>query len=233
MVFLRVFISITLLATSPMALCQSSITYTWGTSTGAQRLVTSDGSPIEIDEFSIELGSFLNGFIPTLENIEQWAGNWGIFDAVTTPDSDSSDGFIASGEQSRFVGSAGLTLGQTSDSEDSNNTDVFAPGSQAYVFIRNADIIEAGTEFLLYTSEEGVAWQFDSVQNSSISFSPVWFVSQADTVLFGGLNGEAGPGGFTDTSGDFVLRTHSVIPEPSVALLFVFAALSLLRRSRY
>ena len=91
----------------------------WGTSAVTDKVITSSGTAITLAEFSIELGGFGGGFIPTASNVEQWVANWQIFDAVTDPDSDingpkdpsgnptSADGFVADAADptnARFLG---------------------------------------------------------------------------------------------------------------------------------
>ncbi|MFC0018558.1 PEP-CTERM sorting domain-containing protein [Roseibacillus persicicus] len=213
----------------------------WGTSTVAQKIITSTGAPISQPEFSIELGAFALGFTPTASNYSEWVNNWMVFDAVTSPDTDTSgaggtqaDAFISVGVNSRFVGTGFLETGQTSTSEDSNGTDVFAAGEQAYVFIRNSDTPDENAEWLLYTSSVDNSWEFPQAEGGQSQFPATWYVSEADQAIWGAVNGTVTGGGpHTDTSTDFVLRTHTFVPEPSsFFLLFIGLGASLTRRSR-
>ncbi len=188
---------------------------TWGTGTRFEQLITSDGSPLTPNDFSFELGGFTNGFVPTAANIDEWVENWHVFDAITSPDADTSDGFIQGAAGSRFVGNASLNM-QISTSEDADLNFAFTPGTQAYVFIRNSDTPTFGSEWLLYTSEQGIDWEFPAV--SGLSFSVNWFAGDnepelAEQVVWGGINGvnvnDGSAGEFTDTSTDFLLRTHT------------------------
>ena len=220
---------------SPLTVqAQAPVQINWGTATVVQDLITSDGSAVSASEFKIELGGFVGGFVPTNANIEDWVSNWQVFDAITTPDTDPSDAFIAgSGTSSRFVGSDFLAPGQTSLSADSNGVDIFGAGEQAYVFIRNSDTTDVGSEWLLYTSQEGNDWVFPAAQ---LQFSPMFFVSDVDEVLFGSVNGDLiGEGVFTDSSSDFVLRTHTfgvAVPEPTTGILLLGSTLGLLLRRK-
>ncbi len=217
-----------------------------GSSTLGVPVVQSDGSPITLAEFSIEFGAFTSGFTPTTSNIDQWVSNWNVFDAITDPDSDPSDGFVPNpggSSGSAFVGQATLRGGSplilqnSSDSEDADPNFAFAPGSQGYVFIRNADTTGVGSEFLLYTSENNLGsgdniWAFPTAGGSQqTTGSLVWGIEDTDTVIFGGANGITGAGEFTDT-GVPVIRTHTFVPEPSTSLFVLLGGLLVLRRRR-
>ena len=215
----------------------------WGTALTNHKLIKSDGSPLSISEFTIEIGGFSGGFVPTSTNYNQWLANWMIFDAITDPDSDtngpggtSADVFVSGGgTDARFLGTAHLLADQTSDSEDANGTDVFTAGLQAWVFIRNSDTISATTEWLLYTSTGPDSWEFPDVAGSPPGSSESWLLAQADSVKWGSiLEKIVGEGEFTDKSSDFSLRTHRfpVIPEPGSMSLVLLGAIFLLRRQR-
>lgn len=167
--------------------------------------------------------------------------NWQVFDAVTDPDTDASgpkgagaDGFISStGTNARFVGTGFLQSDQTSSSEDANGVDAFLAGQQAYVFIRSGDTPTPGTEWLLYTSTSGEVWEYPAVSGGQQSTPLSWFAGEADSAIWGAVNGGNGPNGErTDLSTDFVLRTHTFVPEPSSALLLFLGSVFLVRRKR-
>lgn len=225
---------LTALIPSGLLAQQSPLQIDWGTSTIADTIVDSNGDAISVDDYAIELGGFAAGFVPTAANIGDWVNNWQVFDAVTAADTDTADSFVAgTGTDARFVGSALLDTDQTSLSEDGNGVDVFEAGSQAYVFVRNQDEIGPDSEWLLYTSESGEDWEFPSVTGTQTQFPLTWFVSEVDTVLFGAANTTiVGDGEFTDTSPNFVLRTHTFVPEPSTSLLLLGASLGLVGRRR-
>jgi hypothetical protein len=214
----------------------------WGTSAVTDKIITSDGSPISLAEFSIELGGFGGGFIPTAANVTDWVNNWEVFDAVTDPDTDTSgpkgetaDGFITGpgATDARFVGTGFLQNDQTSSSEDANGIDTFGPNQQAYVFIRNSDTTGEDAEWLLYTSNAGDIWEYPTVAGGQPDTPDSWFVGEADTAIWGGVNGTIEGGGrHSDTSTDFILRTHTFVPEPSSASLLVLGCIALLRRRR-
>ena len=206
----------------------------WGTSFEFGSVIASDGSALTLDEFSFELGSFGLGFEPTASNTDEWLQNWKVFDAITSPDTDTSDGLANNGGASSFfAGSASVNLDRTSDSEDANPTDQFAAGEQAYVFIRNDDVPEFGSEWLLYTSDSGTPWVFPG----GFAEHLLWSLGDADTVVWGAVNDSTiGAGEFTDSSTEFFVRTHGFegvsIPEPTSLSLCGVAALFLSRRKR-
>ncbi|MDP0491606.1 MAG: PEP-CTERM sorting domain-containing protein [Verrucomicrobiota bacterium JB023] len=208
----------------------------WGTSAVNQKIITSDGFGISLNEFSIELGGFADGFIPTESNVDDWVANWQVFDAVTSGDSDSSDNFASLGigsTQARFVGSDLLESGQTSASADSNGTDTFGPAQQAYVFIRNVDTPGPDAEWSLYTRTSDDAWVYPTVTGGQPATPLSWYLSQADTAVWGSVNGTIDGGGLhSDSSVDFVIRTHTFVPEPGSALLVLLASGCLAMRRR-
>lgn len=215
----------------------------WGSAAIYQKMITSDGAVVSASEFSVELGGFSGGFVPTASNFDEWIEHWMVFDAITDPDPDTNgpggttaDGFLSgSGTDARFVGTGHLLSDQTSASEDGNGTDTFASGLQAYVFIRNSDTPDEDAEWLLYTSTTGNDWEFPTATGGQTTFPETWFVSEADTAVWGGVHGTINGGGeHTDMSTDFILRTHSfaVVPEPGLMALVVCGALTFLRRRR-
>lgn len=225
---------VSLLIFLPIAVqAQSPLQIDWGSSTIVDTITDSTGAPISSSTYAIELGGFSSGFVPTQANVDDWLANWQVFDAVTDPDSDSGDFFIAgSGTDARFAGTDFLDIDQTSLSEDGNGTDIFAVGSQAYVFIRNSDVTNPNSEWLLYTSQSGEDWEFPAVQGGQTQVPLTWFAGEADEVVFGGIHDAAGPGEFTSTGTDFLLRTHTFVPEPSTALLVLAASCALGCRRR-
>ena len=229
-----------LVATSSGLFGQSPLQIDWSTSLVLAPIVTSNGSALSLSKFSIELGGFANGFVPTSANIDEWVSNWRVFDAITDseppPESDSdvknADIFVTDGSNSRFAGTGFIDANGFSLSEDGNGIDTFASDQQAYVFIRNDDTLNPGTEFLLYTSEEDFVFQRPTGMLGQPNTPLVFGLDQVDTVLFGSANAIVGDGSFTDTSTDFILRTHTVVPEPSTSLLLFGAGLGLLVRRR-
>ena len=216
------------------ASAQSPLRIEWSSATIAQTITDSDGNAINAADYAIELGGFGNGFVPTGDNIDEWVSNWQVFDAVTTPDDDVGDIFVSgSGTDARFAGADFLDVDQTSLSLDGNGTDIFSAGLQAYVFIRNSDVTGPDSEWLLYTSQEGVDWEFPAVAGSQLQQPLNFSLGEADEFLFGAGNGVVGPGEVgPNAPTDFALRTHTFVPEPSTPLLLLASALGLACRRR-
>ena len=135
-----------LLALSTSASAQSSLEVTWGSSLLPQKMIRNDGTALDSGPITIEVGSF-GSFTPTADNMDQWLANWKVFDAITDPDSDPNGADLLAYDAgdstlARFAGSANLTDGQFSDSEDAvlqNPTATFGPNEQGYVFLRTGD----------------------------------------------------------------------------------------------
>ena len=233
-----------ILLSSQVAVFSQQHQIDWGTSAVTDKIIASDGTPITLAEFTIELGGFASGFSPSASNVEEWVANWRVFDAVTEGDTDASgpkgtvaDGFVTESgpTDARFVGTGFLQVDGTSSSEDANGVDTFGPNQQAYVFIRNGDETGIDAEWLLYTSQSGGAddWIYPSVIGGQPDSPDSWFLAEADTAIWGAINGTIeGAGLHSDPSSDFILRTNTFVPEPSSALLLFLGALPFLRRRR-
>lgn len=240
------------IALSISAAAQTNLEVSWGSSLLPQKMIRNDGSALDSGPLTIEVGSF-GTFTPTASNMDQWLTNWKVFDAITEPDSDpnGSDFMTYDANDStlaRFAGSANLTDGQLSDSEDAalqNPTATFGPNEQGYVFFRTGDAYIEDNQWLLFTSAvdadgaglEDSVWEFPSISGGQPQFSLAWWLDQADTAIVGAINGgdikggSTGAGCFTDTSDDFAIRLHCV-PEPSTGILALLSAVALLRRKR-
>ncbi|GHC41366.1 PEP-CTERM sorting domain-containing protein [Roseibacillus persicicus] len=212
-------------------LAQSSQIIVWGSELKFGNVLTSSGGGVTLAEFSIELGSF-GSFAPTPENTTEWMSHWKVFDAITVEDDPSNDAFITGeGNSALYGGRADLSEERTSDSEDANPSDTFVAGEQAYVFVRNADVPGAGTEWLLYTSRAHPDWNFPGGFAEELQ----WYLPDADEAVWGAINGTTiGGGSYTDDTEEFYFRTHTfqTVPEPASGGLFAVAGLILARRSR-
>lgn len=202
--------------------CGQTTQIDWGTNIFGDSLYTSDGGEVALDEFTIELGSFANGFVPTSENTGDWVSNWRVFDAITEPDSDSDDFYLGGpGNSVRYAGNAELTAAGTSASEDATAGYVFGADQQAYVFIRNSDQTTLGSEWLLYTSDTGVDWEFPSAGSGEKGGSLDFDLGEVDQVVYGQANGIVGAGerSYVATG----LQTFTFVPEPSSLFYLVMA----------
>lgn len=213
----------------------SASTVFWG-SVFNDALFDSNGQPLTAD-YSFEIGSF-GGFIPTYQNVDQWAANWKVFDRafdatpldLLDPDSEGWNSV-----EQFFAGTVEHNAGGGSDSPDANPTDVFMQGERAYLWVYNSKSIVPGSEWALLTDSStagnsGNAWVFpDPADLPGTSYD--WQLGDADEAIIGGVNGVQGDGDYTVDPGAFSLQTH-VVPEPgSALLLFAAAAAHLTRRA--
>lgn len=203
-------------------------TITWS-SIFNDSLFNNNGQPLD-DTFSFEVGSF-GAFVPTIYNVDQWVANWKVFDAVFAPDVNgwnSVDQF--------FVGLATHDTAGHSDSPDANPTHVFAMGEQVYLWAYNSKVIAPTSEWALVTdlnapSNPSWPWLIPDPADTASSFE--WQLADADSAIWGGVNGIRGAGDFGATPALFSLQT-AVVPEPgSVILLLAAAAAHVIRRARH
>src|SRR6188768_3455574 len=90
-------------------------TINWGSEFGSVNLESDGITPIS-DAFTIQLGAFDPGFIPSGANVDLWAANWNVFDQLLPNEHFSAAGYF------------------TSEPELLNNL-LFAQGQQAYVWM--------------------------------------------------------------------------------------------------
>jgi len=196
-------------------------TIDWGNAVG-DSLVSSTGAALD-NGFTFELGSF-GTFIPTQFNLEDWAANWKVFDRAQTPnDWNSALGF--------FNSTATLEEGGVSSEAPPLSPFIFEEDEQAYIWVYNTQTMAFGyTEWALLTDADG--WTFPA-PGGKTDLPLEWRVSTADTLIYGGLQGVQGPGGYTADPLGYEIQTHSVVPEPSgLMLVFAAGALRVLRRRR-
>lgn len=191
------------------------------------------GQPLGGD-FSFEVGSFANGFVPTQANINDWAGNWKVFDLAfdATPDDISDgdpDGWNA--QEQFFTRTVHHLAGGGSDSPYANPADVFPQGEIVYLWVYNTKDRTTETEWALVTDgglggDTADEWIYpDPAEPDSVSY--VWQLADANEAVIGSVGGS----GATHT-----LQTSLVpVPEPGSALLACLALAGTLfvrRRSR-
>ncbi|MDQ8192475.1 PEP-CTERM sorting domain-containing protein [Roseibacillus persicicus] len=209
-------------------------------------VIDSNGNPISLGDgsfndggYTIELGAFDGTFVPTSDNTSSWIANWRVFDAIVANDDDPDD-FMDPGDPTRFAGRDILNSDNNSLSVDTavDPNYEFAQGEQAYVFIRNSNATEPGSEWLLYTRSAGDSddWEYPFV--SPESHNPAddlsWMVQDADSVVWGGINQGTteGAGFHASNRKDYLVQTFTFVPEPTTALLTLMGSLMLMRRQR-
>ncbi len=179
-----------------------------------------DSEGVTLDNtFVFELGSFVDGFVPTESNLDQWVLNWEAFDQAAY---NGTFGYFTS------------TVYVNNDVTSSNTTasTLSFAGLDAYIWIRNDDNPVEGTEWLLTRAAN---WTFPSVGGDCCNTQVIeWAVSDlepGDMPVWGRQNGAIGSGEFT-TAGTTGLQTFGFVPEPSSALLVAVAGGFLVLRRR-
>ncbi len=204
-------------------------TIAWGNSAG-DTVIYSDGTPVD-DQVIFELGSF-GSFTPDSSNMEFWSSNWKVFDRAQAPD---SSGWNSA--DSVFSSVATLNSDGTSSAAPPLSPYVFAGGEQAYIWAyKTSQTLSFADEWALITNDAadgipGNDWLFPAPSDQT-SLPLDWRVSDASTVIFGGVNSVQGPGDYTSAPGVFDLQLHSTIPEPGSSFLIAIAGFSVLLRRR-
>ncbi|MEK7952020.1 PEP-CTERM sorting domain-containing protein [Luteolibacter soli] len=194
----------------------TAVTINWG-SPVLSSTVNSQGQEID-SSYHVELGAFANGFVPTEQNMSEWASNWRTFSVAT---------YVA--EFGSFTGTADLVAGGASSdpmaSLGMNFSDV-----EAYVWIFNSATMSANTEWFLGRSDSWVMPTAPLETDCCDDRLPTqWSISDlrpGDTPVYGGQGQVAGAGSASNP-GNYDIQTYTV-PETSslllasVGLLFTF-----------
>lgn len=196
----------------------------WGSNL-LSNLYDSNGGALS-DAFMFEIGSFKTGFTPDSTNLNLWADNWKVFDHAEAPASsgwNSAFGYVSS--------SANLTTGGTSSKSPPLTAWTFSQNEKGYLWAFDSQTYGSGVEWSLITNNAS-DWLFPSPADQT-SFPLDWKVSNANAVIFGGLNNVEGAGVFTATPGTFNLQTHQPVPEPGSGIFLLVAGMALgFRRHR-
>lgn len=189
----------------------AQVSINWGSGFATDNIVESNGTSYAStgNGFTYEIGTF-GSFTPTASNIDQWAANWHVFDGgpffynSTTP-------------TGWYYGSAQLNSSQNSTSTyaGADNSYTFGVGQQAYVWVYNDNDyanIDTTTEWALYTnlissSFFDTAWQMPNA--SGFGVPRTWFVTNADTAVWGGVDSGAdvGAGNIIQTPSTYHVQT--------------------------
>jgi hypothetical protein len=175
-------------------------------------IVDSQGVTLD-NSFTFQLGVFNPGFTPEESNTSEWFDNWIKLDEA---DYDPAIGYFT----------ASIFLKDVQD-----YATIFAE-REAYLWIRNANTPEPGTEWFLGRAGAWVLPQ--EVLGCCGNNLPVeWSVSDLETTVpdFGSQGGIEGPGVIVN-SGTFTLQTATFIPEPGSSVLVMLAAMLAIRRRR-
>ncbi|MBB5033350.1 hypothetical protein [Prosthecobacter vanneervenii] len=178
--------------------------------------------------YSFEIGTF-GSFVPTYQNVDQWAANWHVIDRAYDPD---LNGWNSA--QQFFTATVDLLSDNSSNSPDADPAYQFNKDDIAYLWAYNSKDIVPTSEWALVSyaadpSNTGDPWIIPAPSDSN----PYnWNLSDAHVTVVGGANNVQGPGTYSANPGTFSLQT-TVVPEPgSAVLLLAAAATHLIRRAR-
>lgn len=196
-------------------------------------LFDSSGNTLD-SSYSFEIGTFgdsFTSFIPTYQNIDQWAANWHVIDRAYDSDPNGWNW-----PEQFFTGTVGFDTNNISDSAEADPAFQFIQGSVVYLWAFNSKNIVSTSEWALVTDGAAVGdlspddWIIPDPADTLGSYN--WQLTDANSTIIGGANGVQGPGEYSVTPGVFSLQT-AVVPEPgSALLLFAAAAAHLIRRCR-
>jgi hypothetical protein len=210
-------------------------TVDWGGATDDVLLTA--GANVMPSSYIWEMGSFASGFVPDSSNLGLWEANWKPVEQAAWGAGTSASGWWT--EQSDFVWDPGTStyswMAVGSPETPATNANTWVPGDRMYLWVYNTKTIAADSEWSLVTGANPNSTSTDWVLPTKFdqgSTDYQWRLSQADTVIFGGLNNVDGPGANTPPGGAFDLQTAVVVPEPSSIALALAAALAVGRRRR-
>jgi hypothetical protein len=208
----------------------------WGSAV-ADQLYTAGGTAITAS-YQFELGTFETGFAPDATNTALWEGKWRLIEQ-----GDFNAPLQYAAENSLLTASGPNLIWERDQTGDESaplsNPLLFSPGEQVYVWAFSGKTIDTTTQWALVTGNgttQDTDWQLTAGLGDPLATTRAWRLSNADTVVFGGLNDLQGPGSYGSTPTSFTLQTALVIapiPEPgTTVMLAVGAALCLQRRRR-
>lgn len=204
-------------------------TLNWGSAVFSD-LVDSQGNTLD-STYVFELGAFANGFVPTESNIDLWYGNWQVFDTASYNGLEQADD---DGIYGYFTSTVRMNSDGTSDSPSQTPGALSFEGLDAYIWVRNSNLAEEGSEWLLARAD---TWVFPAAEDDCCGNGPPIEFSTSDltptvTPLWGSQGGVTGGGQITSI-GFYTLQTATFVPEPSTPLLSMFACILLcFRRNR-
>lgn len=191
-------------------------------------LADSSGETLDYS-FVFEIGAFVDGFTPDDSNTGEWSSHWQTFDRAAyngiEPQDDGVFGYFTSSVMMRADG--------TSDSPHLTPGASSFEGLAGFLWVRNSDSPEPGSEWLLVRAE---SWIFPTAGPECCGNDGVieWSTSDlgsADRPVWGSQGGVEGDG-FHSVGGIHTLQTHTFVPEPSSLMLAGWLGGCLLLRRR-
>lgn len=204
----------------------SARTISWFNAQG-DLLVSSGGLSTLDATFSFEIGTF-GTFTPTDLNLDQWAAHWKVFDRAVNGDGwngtidyyTRSVDFLSSGLSSRGISSVTFVAGET-----------------AYLWVYNSLDLVPTSEWALVrdaTNDASIAWDIPTADAGNPN-SLDWDLLEANSAVFGLVNGAVGGGSFTpmgDPGGGVAWLQTAPVPEPGSALMVLIASVVWVRYRR-
>lgn len=141
----------------PLSNATCGVVY-WGSEAFADHR-DSKGTPWTT-EFSLTLGVFRIGFLPSQDNQEHWLEN---FHPLSTA--------IFDPEENRYAGTADLTQSLPAGFSDT-----------VHIWAKNRDLITSGPEWLLLTSP---TWKWTDAPATRLALPDTWITSQSSTWILG------------------------------------------------
>jgi hypothetical protein len=206
-------------------------TISWSNVVGDD-LFNSQGVTLDAS-FTFEMGIFINGFVPTATNLNDWNSNWLVFDAAI-----ANDGWNVNAQ---FFSSSAEQLSSGESSSGFASPGIFPANAQAYLWVYNSKGVLDSSEWALVSdfsptgNIEGTdRWIFPAPPTAqSVNLNLTWNLGDAETAIFGAVQSGASQGGgsVSNQPGVFSLQTYQV-PEPGSALLIGAAGVLILMRRR-
>ena len=193
-------------------------------------LVDSEGNTLD-DTFVFQLGAFDAGYNPVDYDPDDWLDHWQVFDQA---DYNGIEDPLDDGIWGYYTSTANMESDGTSDSPDESPGATSFEGRQAYIWIRNGDNPEPGTEWLLVTTS---TWVYPTANPGCCGNGlPLeWSSSDltgSDVPLWGSQGGVTGSGEYTVT-GPYTQQTFTfAVPEPSAVLLIGMSGAFLVGRRK-
>lgn len=192
-------------------------------------LVDSEGNVLD-QSFVFQLGAFDTGYDPSANDPADWLSHWEVFDEA---DYNGIEQPVDDGISGYYTSTANMEPDGTSDSPEESPGAASFEGRQGFIWIRNGDTPESGTEWLVVTSS---SWIFPVADPGCCgSGLPLeWSssdLSDVDVPLWGSQGGFSGPGEYTVT-GPYTQQTFTFVPEPAPALLLGIGGMVMTVRRR-
>jgi hypothetical protein len=195
-------------------------------------IVNPTGTALD-SSFIFEIGTF-GSFVPTENNLDQWAANWKVFDRAVAGDGwNPVTGYFTSNAQLSETVTPGV--GQSSFSAET-----FQSGEVAYLWVYNALDLEPTSQWALVRDStnggggSSPSWVMPTADDNAFD-SIDWDLLEANQAILGMVNGVMGPGDYSpiaNPGGGVAWLQLAAVPEPGSCLLLGVAGLLAMGRRR-